>query len=136
MWAQIGVKIKIEQLELTTRLARFKANDFRMRSYYWTDDIADPSEVASYYVCSETNQALHTGLVVPRLNELFLASQKEPDTAKRDAQYKKMQGTYNGLARVIYLYEVPYLVAFRTKAKGFVQIPLGNNIFETAYIEK
>jgi peptide/nickel transport system substrate-binding protein len=135
MWAQVGVKLKIELVDLATRLARYKANDFSLRGYYWTDDIFDPSEATSYYVYSETNQALHTGLVVPRLNELFLASQKEVDVAKRTEMYKEIQITYNDLAPIIYLYEVPYPVVFLTKAKGFVQLPLGNNIFEGAYVE-
>ena len=36
----------------------------------------------------------------------------------------------------MFLYETPYPVALRKNAKGFVQIPLGNNIFEAAYVEK
>ena len=135
MWAQLGVKLKIEQVDLATRLARFKANDFQLRGYYWTDDIFDPSEATSYYVYSKTNEALHSGLVVPKLDDLFLASQKEIDVAKRAEMYKEIQITYADLAPIIFLYEVPYPVVFRAKAKGFVQLPLGNNIFEGAYVE-
>ena len=32
--------------------------------------------------------------------------------------------------------EVPYPVAMLKKVKDFVQIPLGNNLFEAAYVEK
>jgi peptide/nickel transport system substrate-binding protein len=32
--------------------------------------------------------------------------------------------------------EVPYPVAMRKPVKGFVQIPLGNNVFAETYIEK
>ena len=32
-------------------------------------------------------------------------------------------------APIMFLYETPYPVALRKKVKGFVQIPLGNNIF-------
>jgi peptide/nickel transport system substrate-binding protein len=39
-------------------------------------------------------------------------------------------------APIVFLYETPYPVALRKKTKGFVQIPLGNNIFEAAYVEK
>jgi peptide/nickel transport system substrate-binding protein len=37
---------------------------------------------------------------------------------------------------IIPLYESPYPVAFRKSVKGFVQIPLGNNIFVGASVEK
>ena len=135
MFTQVGVRLKIEQVDVPTRLARSKANDFQMRGFSWTDDMADPSEATSYYVYSETNQALHSGWVDPHANELFLASQKEPDPARRAAQYKEIQEIYNGIAPIIYLYEGPYVVAFRKTVKGFVLIPLGNPIFEGAYIE-
>ncbi len=32
-------------------------------------------------------------------------------------------------APIVFLYETPYPVAFRKNVKGFVQIPLGNNLF-------
>ena len=33
----------------------------------------------------------------------------------------------------MFLYESPYPVALRKEVKGFIQIPLGNNIFVGAY---
>jgi peptide/nickel transport system substrate-binding protein len=34
------------------------------------------------------------------------------------------------------LYETPYPVALSDKAHGFLQIPLGNNIFRATWVEK
>ena len=135
MFAAVGVKLKIEQIEMASRLSRFKEGDFQMRGFYWTDDLADPSEATSYYVYSETNGALHSGWVDKKADALFLASQQELDPKKRADDYKELQETYNGIAPIIYLYEVPYTVAFRKKIKGFVQLPLGNNIFEGVSVE-
>ena len=70
------------------------------------------------------------------MDELFTQSQQENDPAKRAAQYKEIQERYNAAAPIIFLYETPYPVAFRKQAKGFVQIPLGNNLFEGAYVER
>ena len=67
---------------------------------------------------------------------MFLKSQEEIDPKARVAQYKEIQDRYNGAAPIVYLYETPYPVAFRKNAKGFVQIPLGNNLFEKAYVER
>jgi len=50
--------------------------------------------------------------------------------------YKTLQKTYLDAAPIVFLYESPYPVALRKNVKGFVQIPLGNNIFSGAYLEK
>ncbi len=62
-------------------------------------------------------------------DKLFAASQKEIDPAKRAEQYKQIQEIYMAAAPIVFLYQTPYPVALRKKVKGFVQIPLGNNIF-------
>ncbi len=136
MWAQIGVRLKIEQVDNATLTARYRAGDFQLRTAAWTNDISDPGQITSYFAYFPNIGSLHSGWQDARVDELYLASQKEIDPAKRAAQYKEIQDTYNAAAPIVYLYETPYPVAFRVKAKGFVQIPLGNNIFEAASIEK
>jgi len=121
---------------MATRLARFKAGDFQIRGFYWTDDISDPSEATGYYVYPPVNGALRSGWSDDKANKLFEASQQEIDPEKRADEYKQIQEIYNDAAPIIYLYEVPYAVAFRKNVKGFVQLPLGNNIFEGSSVEK
>ncbi len=58
------------------------------------------------------------------------------DKEKRAVMYKEIQETYVAAAPIMFLYESPYPVALRKQVKGFVQIPLGNNIFSGAYVEK
>ena len=70
------------------------------------------------------------------MDELFVKSQQEIDPAARAAEYKEIQDRYCAAAPVVFLYETPYPVAFRKQAQGFVQIPLGNNLFEGASVEK
>jgi peptide/nickel transport system substrate-binding protein len=36
---------------------------------------------------------------------------------------------------MLFIYETPYPVALQQKVKGFIQIPLGNNIFVGAHLE-
>ena len=136
MWAQIGVKLVLTPLDNPTRVAKYRAEDYQINAGGWTDDIADPSEITSYYAYYPNIHNLHTQWQDPRVNELFELSQKEIDVAKRRALYKELQERYIVAAPIIFLYEVPYPVAFRKNVKGFVQIPLGNNYFEAAYVEK
>ena len=135
MWAQVGVRLKIELMDNATRLAHWAANDFQMRFFGATDDVADPTEagaIAAYY---PTGQCRHSGWQDKRSDELFVASEREMDVSKRAAEYKEMQQLLNDAAPYIFLYEAPYPVAFRTNAKGFVQTPIGYNIFEAAWVD-
>ena len=50
--------------------------------------------------------------------------------------YKEIQEIYMQAAPILFLYESPYAVALRKTVKGFIQIPLGNNIFAATYIQK
>jgi peptide/nickel transport system substrate-binding protein len=135
MWAQVGVKVTLEQVDSATRTAKYRADDFQCRVQFWTNDIADPSQETSYVAYFPTVQSLHSGFEDKRLNELFEASQKEVNPEKRAEQYKEIQEIYNAKGNMVFLYETPYPVAFRKNAKGFIQTPLGSNIFEGAYIE-
>ncbi len=136
MWGAVGVRLKIEQLDAATKTARYRANDFQMRTGAWTDDIADPSEITGYYAVNGDTEAAHTGFTDPTIEKLFTQSQQETDKAKRAAQYKQIQTLYTAAAPTVYLFETPYAVALSKNVKGFNQIPLGNNIFEKTSIEK
>ncbi len=136
MWAQVGVRLDIEQLDNAARTERYRSGDFQMRVSLWTDDIADPSEITSYFAYFPNIESLHGGFQDKRIDELYEASQKEMDAAKRAEMYKEIQQIYMKAAPIIFLYQSPYPVALRKEVKGFVQIPLGNNIFSGAYIEK
>lgn len=136
MWAQVGVKLNIEQVDNATRTARYRAGDFSMRTSLWTDDIADPSEITSYFAYFPNIESLHGGWQDKAVDKLYEDGQKEPDAAKRAGMYKTIQKTYLDAAPILFLYESPYPVALRKNVKGFVQIPLGNNIFSGAYVEK
>ncbi len=136
MWSAVGVKLNIEQLDNATRTARYRAGEFQMRVSLWTDDIADPSEITSYFAYFPNIESLHSGWQDKSVDELFLKSQQEMDKEKRAEMYKTIQQTYIESAPIMFLYESPYPVALRKQVKGFVQIPLGNNIFSGAYVEK
>jgi peptide/nickel transport system substrate-binding protein len=136
MWAAIGVKLKIEPVDNATLTKRYRAEDFAMRTAAWTNDISDPGEITTYFAYFPNIGSLHSGWQNKRVDELYLASNEEIDPTKRAAQYKEIQTIYAEEAPIIFLYETPYPVAFRKNAIGFVQIPLGNNLFETAYVAK
>ena len=107
-----------------------------MRASLWTDDIADPSEITSYMAYYPNIQSLHSGWQDKTVDELYVKGQQEMDKAKRADIYRQIQEIYMKAAPIIFMYQAPYPVALRKNVKGFLQIPLGNNIFAGASIEK
>ena len=136
MWAQVGVRLKIEPVDSATRTAKYRAEDYQMRTGAWTNDIADPGQITSYFAYFPNIGSLHSGWNNQRVNDLYVVGLQENDVAKRRAIYKEIQELYAAEAPIVFLYETAYPVAFRKNVKGFVQIPLGNNYFEAASIEK
>ncbi|AZI44883.1 ABC transporter substrate-binding protein (plasmid) [Deinococcus psychrotolerans] len=136
MWGAVGVRLKIEQIDSATKVARRTAGDFQMNTGGWTDDLADPSEVTGYFATKGETDAAHTGFSDPTIEKLFPQSQREIDKTKRAAIYKQIQTIYSNAAPIIFLYETPYPVALAKNVKGFYQIPLGYNVFEKTSIEK
>ncbi len=136
MWAPLGVKLKIEQLEAATRLARYNNADFQMRTSLWTNDINDPGQSTSIFAYYPTRQNNRSGWQDTRIDALFEESRSELDTAKRAAMFKEIQQRYAAAAPIVFTMEVPYPVAMLKKVQGFVQIPLGNNLFVETSLEK
>jgi len=136
MWSQIGVKLEIQQVDNATRTEEYRNGTFHMRVAAWTNDISDPSQITSYFAYSPTIDALHTGWKNQEVDKLFEASQLEMDTKKRAEQFARIQEIYNAEGPIVPLYETPYPVALRDNVKGFIQIPLGNNIFRAAWKEQ
>ncbi|MBO9096785.1 MULTISPECIES: ABC transporter substrate-binding protein [unclassified Rhizobium] len=136
MWAQIGIKLELQQVDNASRTAQYRAGTFAMRESAWTDDIADPNEITSYFVYSPNIGALHTGWKSEEADKLFETSQKEIDVTKRAADYARIQAIYNAEGPIVPLYETPYPVALSKKVHGFLQIPLGNNIFTKTWLDK
>lgn len=135
MWGEVGVTLKIEQLESATRLTRFKEGDYEMRTSLWTNDINDPNEITSYFAYYPTVHGNRAGYRNMDNEKLFEASQKEMDAKKREADYIQIQKNYIADAPIVFLLEVPYPIALANKVKDFVQIPLGNDVFLNTHLE-
>lgn len=136
MWAPLGVKLSIQQMDLATMDDRYHKSDFQLRTGYWTNDIADPNEITSYFAYYPNIECQHSGWKDDRIDALYDQSQIEQDPAKRATEYKEIQQRFVQGAPMFFLFEQPFAAATRKQVKGFMQIPLGNDVFETAYVEK
>lgn len=136
MWGAIGIDLEIRQVDNASRTEQYRAGTFDMRTGAWTNDISDPSQITSYFAYSPTIDALHSGWRNEEVDRLFEASQKEMDPATRAEQFARIQEIFNASGPTIPLYETPYPVALRDDVHGFLQIPLGSNIFSKTWLEQ
>ena len=135
MWGQIGVKLRIDQVDNATRTARYReATSMRHCRLDQRHRRPEPDHVLLRLLPEHRLAAFRLAGRAGRRALREEPAGDRPGQAPR--QYKEIQEIYNGAAPIIFLYETPYPVALRNKAKGFVQIPLGNNIFEAAYLDK
>lgn len=135
MWAPLGVQLSVDQVDSSTRSARNKSGAFDLHSFGWTDDVADPAQVTGWLGYTPTANAVGTGWTDPAFNTLYEQANAEIDPAKRAADYKQLQETYAAAAPLLWLYETPYAVALSRDVEGYVQLPLGVNRFEEAWIK-
>ena len=135
MWAQVGVRLKILQVDAATRVAKYRADDFQMRTATWTNDINDPSQIVSYMAYFPAYESNRSGFNDAELNSLFEKGQVEADPVKRAAIYRRIQEIYIDAAPMVFLLDTPYSVALSKKAQGFVQLPLGNYLFSGIHME-
>lgn len=136
MWAPLGVELVVDQVDGPTRGAKNKSGEFDIHTYGWVNDVNDPSQVVGWLGHTPTANAVGTGWDNPEFNALFEAANKEVDPARRAAQYGTMQDIYAEAAPLLFMYETPFAVAVSKSVEGYVQTPLGNNVFDMVELTK
>lgn len=136
MWAPLGINLVAEQVDNATRGAKNRSGEFDIHTYGWVDDVDDPSQVTGWLGYFPTAKAVGTGWNNAEFNALYEASSSEMDPEKRADQYKQMQDLYAEAAPLLFMYETPFAVAVSGKVDGYLQTPLGNNVFENVTLER
>lgn len=136
MWSPLGLKVNVEQVDGATRGAKNRSGEFDIHTYGWVNDVNDPSQVVGWLGYHPTRKAVGTGWNNDEFNGLFEAAAVELDPAKRAEQFAKMQDIYAEAAPLLFMYETPFAVAVSTSVEGYVQTPLGNNIFDEASVNR
>lgn len=136
MWAPLGIKLSVEQVDNATRGAKNRSGEFDIHTYGWVNDVNDPSQVVGWLGYTPTANAVGTGWEDATFNSLFEASASEMNPETRADQYAQMQQIYAEAAPLLFLYETPFAVAVSDAVEGYVQTPLGNNQFDEATVSR
>ncbi|MGZ4567520.1 MAG: ABC transporter substrate-binding protein [Blastococcus sp.] len=134
---QIGIDLKIQQLDPTAQKQARLKSQFDMVAQAWTMDIPDPDEWTSFAV--DPDGGSHSSFSYynnPQVIALNKQAEKETDDSKRAQLYSQLQKQVSADSPFAYLYYAPYVFAMKDSVKGFYSTPLGNYHLEDVYKTK
>ena len=137
----IGIEIELRYEDVPTWLKRVYHNyDFEMNVNYFYQ-LPDPVlGVHRHYGTNQIRQGTHfvnsSRYSNPELDALLDAGSKEPDAAKRTAQYKEIQEILANDMPVVNLFELEFLTVYNTELKGAYGSAMGAyGSFREAWLE-
>lgn len=132
---QIGGDMTVTSVDGNTLLEMlFGTHDYDMILAYYTTDIIDPDELASFAVLGgeESSGAMGSLYNSPDANALILEAQKELDPAKRQDLYNQIQAMHLDDAPFIFLYYPGGSAVSHAHVQNFHILPTGNyRLWET-----
>jgi peptide/nickel transport system substrate-binding protein len=135
--APLGIKVKIQQLDANVVSTDEQALNYDMTLSYWTMDIPDPDELATFAVDPTAgSKSFYTAYNNPTVVSDASQAEKTLSTTTRATLYNKIQSQSASDAFMSFLYYSPYAYATSSKLHGFYVTPLGNYHLENAWLSK
>jgi peptide/nickel transport system substrate-binding protein len=132
--AEIGGQITVTQLEPGLRTERVTVNlDYDAAKGYYTTDIIDPDELATFVVLSDGGtSALWTTYKNEEVDQLIRDAQQETDVETRQEMYNRIQAIHLDDAPMIFLFYPTGRSATQSYVQNFHILPTGNyRLYET-----
>ena len=127
---EIGVTLKIQQVEATTLIQIRNAEHYTVYNAAWTNDTPDPDELMGVAMDFKSQHAAHTFYNNPEAQQLVAQARRELDPIKRQALYTQLQRIESRDAPQIYVVDVPRLYASSPNIVGFEPNSQGKYGFE------
>jgi peptide/nickel transport system substrate-binding protein len=137
MLSKIGVATDIVKEEQGQQWDSTVAGDYDLSINYWTNDIIDPDEKATFSLYGkDENKSYYTNYNNPKVTELIDQGRVTMDPAKRTEIYNEIQKIASEDVNWVDLYYSPFRNASRSYVKGFYQNPTGRFMLEDTDIVK
>lgn len=125
--ARVGIDVTIQSYELVTAYDKERPGTNGMGERYWTNDIVDPDEVATFGADGGGGaNTFSTYWNDATATKLVNAARSEIDTTKRTALYAQIQQIVADQVPFLPTTYTPYRYASGQWVKGFAVSPLGN----------
>jgi peptide/nickel transport system substrate-binding protein len=125
--AQVGITLSIQSYELLTAYAKEDGGHSEFGERYWTNDIIDPDEVATFGAdCQGGANAFNSYWCDAEANKLVSEARIELNPAKRQQLYNEIQQIVYQQSPFIVTDYSPYRYGVGDWVHGFHVTPLGN----------
>ena len=133
----LGINLKIQQLDPNTANTNQQSLKYDMTLTYWTMDIPDPDELATFAVDPGSGaKSFFTNYNNPAVvKDTHDAEQTLAVSARQDL-YNTVQSDSAADAFMAFLYYSPYAYATTSGVHGFYVTPLGNYHLENVWLSK
>jgi len=133
----LGINLKIQELDPNTVNVDEQNLKYDMTLTYWTMDIPDPDELATFAVDPNSGaRSFFTAYNNPTVVKDTHLAEQTLSTPARQALYNTVQADSAADAFMAFLYYSPYAYATTTSVHGFFVTPLGNYHLENVWLSK
>jgi peptide/nickel transport system substrate-binding protein len=133
----LGITLKIQQLDPNTANLDQQNLKYDMTQTYWTMDIPDPDELATFAVDPNSGaRSFFTAYDNPTVVKDTHAAEQTLSTSARQSLYNTIQADSAADAFMAFLYYSPYAYATTSNVHGFFVTPLGNYHLENVWLSK
>ena len=133
----LGINLKIQQLDPNTANTNQQSLKYDMTLTYWTMDIPDPDELATFGVDPNAgSRSFFTAYNNPTVVKDTHNAEQTLSTSARQDLYNTVQSDSAADAFMAFLYYSPYAYATTSSVHGFYVTPLGNYHLENVWLSK
>ena len=133
----LGINLKIQQLDPNTANTNQQNLKYDMTLTYWTMDIPDPDELATFAVDPKSGaRSFFTAYNNPTVVKATHDAEQTLSTSARQDLYNTVQSDSAADAFMAFLYYSPYAYATSSSVHGFYVTPLGNYHLENVWLSK
>ncbi|MGE5134403.1 MAG: ABC transporter substrate-binding protein [Gemmatimonadota bacterium] len=131
----LGITVKIQQLDPNTQFTDEQNLKYDMTLTYWTMDIPDPDELATFGVDPKAgSRSFFTAYSNPTVIRDTHQAEQTLATSARQSLYNVVQQQSASDAFMAFLYYSPYAYATTSSVHGFYVTPLGNYHLENVWL--
>jgi peptide/nickel transport system substrate-binding protein len=131
----LNIDMKLRKVDPSVEFAQQQKGDYDMVSSYWTMDIADPDELASFAVDGTTASSFFTWYDNPQVVDWTHQAQRTFDKTARQQLYTQIQAQAANDAFMVFEFYSPYRYATSDKVQGFQVYPTGNYHMEDVWLK-
>jgi len=131
----LGIMVKIQQLDPNTQFTNEQNLKYDMTLTYWTMDIPDPDELATFGLDPKSGaRSFFTAYDNPTVVRDTHLAEQTLATSTRQSLYNVVQQQSASDAFMAFLYYSPYAYATTSSVHGFYVTPLGNYHLENVWL--